>query len=112
MLQLEKKEDYMKKISKYVIMVLVIILIIIGIIFGYCKTHSKVTVYINDIDKIKIYKVSNGKTLENLDTPSMDGYAFMGWYYLDSDEEFNTDDIINKDIIIYAKWAKINIEES
>jgi hypothetical protein len=100
----------MKKYTKYIIIVLIIILIISGIIFGYQKTHSKVTVYINDDEKVKIYNVRNGKTLKNLEEPIMDGYAFMGWYYLDSNEEFEAGNIISNDIIIYAKWAKINIE--
>jgi uncharacterized repeat protein (TIGR02543 family) len=100
----------MKKWTKNLILVLVIILIIVGIVCFYEMSHSKVTVYINDIDKVKIYKVINGKKLDSLETPKMDGYAFMGWYYLTSDDEeqeFNTDDVINEDIVIYAKWAKI-----
>lgn len=101
----------MKKILKYFLIVVVLILIVAGSIFYFKKNYSEVTVYINDIDTVKIYNVRNGKTMKELDNPFMDGYAFIGWYYLDSDQKFDFSKEITEDITIVAKWAKINIEE-
>lgn len=100
----------MKKIGKYLLLILVIILIIIGIVYYFKNNYSKVTVYINETDKVKIYNVRNGKKLEELENPNMEGYAFAGWYYLDSKDEFDFSTKITEDITIVAKWAKVSIE--
>lgn len=101
----------MKKILKYLLIVVVLILIVIGGTFYFKNNYSQVTVYINEVDKVEIYNVRNGKTMKVLDIPYMDGYAFTGWYYLNSDEKVDFSKAITEDITIVAKWAKVNIEE-
>lgn len=99
----------MKIIIKYILIIAVLIFTTLGAFYYYKSNFSRVTVYISDIDKVKIYYVRNGKQLEKLENPSMDGYAFAGWYYLDSDDFFDFDKTITEDIKIVAKWVKINI---
>ncbi|MDE6656941.1 MAG: InlB B-repeat-containing protein, partial [Anaeroplasmataceae bacterium] len=73
--------------------------------------------------KVLIYKVSfdsqggssvasvslmEGSKLDKLQEPTKDGYIFKGWYV---DKEYtalwNIDDIIERDITLYAKWENI-----
>ena len=100
----------MKKFFKVLLTIVILILIIVIIVFYFKTNYSQVTVYINDIDKVKIYNVHNGKQLQKLDSPNMDGYAFAGWYYLDTEERFDFSTKITKDITIFAKWAKITVQ--
>lgn len=100
----------MKKIIKYALIILIVILAAVGIFYYYKNNYSQVTVYINDVDKVKIYNVHNNKTLKKLENPSMDGYAFIGWYYLDSEEKFDFSTKVTEDVTIVAKWAKVTIE--
>ena len=100
----------MKKFFKILLAFIILILIIVEIVIYFKTNYSQVTVYINDIDKVKIYNVHNGKQLKKLNNPSMDGYAFAGWYYLDTEKEFDFSTKITKDITIFAKWAKITVQ--
>lgn len=96
--------------KKWLIFLFVSAILLIGGFFYFQRNFSKVTVFINDIDKVKIYYVHNGKTLKKLKTPSMSGYAFSGWFFLDSEEEFDENTKVVEDIVLVAKWAKINFE--
>lgn len=98
----------MKKILKFLLIIVILLLVIAGGIFYFKKNYSQVTVYINDKDNVQFYNVRNGKKLENLESPLMDGYAFIGWFYLDNDKQFDFSKPITDDVAIIAKWAKIN----
>lgn len=87
-----------------------IVLIIVGIVFYFKNNYHQVTVYINEVDKVKIYQVRHGEKLEKLKNPSMEGYAFAGWYYFNTEDEFDENEKITKDITIMAKWAKVNFK--
>lgn len=100
----------MKKFRSYFIFLIVIVGIILGIVYDLKKNYHTVSVYISEKETFSTYKVRNKKTLKPLDNPSMEGYAFAGWYYLESDKEFSFEDPITEDITIIAKWAKITIQ--
>ena len=57
----------------------------------------------NKIDAITIEK---GTVLNNLPTPTKEGYTFINWFL--DDKEFNIENIINNNITLTSKWKKIN----
>ncbi|MDE6661287.1 MAG: InlB B-repeat-containing protein [Anaeroplasmataceae bacterium] len=76
-------------------------------------------------DKIPVYTITfdsqggtsvasisllKGSKLDELQEPTKEGYVFKGWY---ADKEYTTlwniDDIIERDITLYAKWDKIPV---
>ena len=60
----------------------------------------------NEIEKL-VDVIENSK-INSLEDPIKDGFSFAGWY---KDESYNEiwdfeTDIVNKDIVLYAKWIK------
>ncbi len=59
----------------------------------------------NSIEKI-IYK--DGEAIQEPEKPNKEGYIFVGWYEdEDYTKKFDFNNLINKDIVLYAKWEKI-----
>lgn len=53
--------------------------------------------------------VRDGTKLDNLPSIDRTGYTFLGWYITsDFTQEFNQNNVISEDMILYAKWA-INV---
>lgn len=62
----------------------------------------------NDIDDIYFYE---GEIPSKPDDPLKDNYEFSGWYTSINFEEktrYNFDDIVDKNITLYAKWSEIS----
>lgn len=62
----------------------------------------------------EVIEVETGKLLEKPVDPEVEGYTFKYWYVLINDEEKVWDfeqDVITKQIILYAKWEKVEEPE-
>lgn len=54
---------------------------------------------------IENLNVVDGQKIEQIPTPTKDGYKFIGWYY--NDQAFDFETIVTKNMILTAKWEKI-----
>ena len=75
------------------------------------QTNALVEFESNGGSNIKSIKPGVGKTFEAPANPIKSGYTFMGWYKdsgLNEEWDFNHD-TINNDIILYAKWEKVQL---
>ena len=62
----------------------------------------------------EVIEVETGKLLEKPVDPEVEGYTFKYWYVLINDEEKVWDfehDVVTKQIILYAKWEKVEKPE-
>ena len=55
----------------------------------------------------KTISVRPNNTVKKPADPIMEGYEFAGWYYEDTDKEYDFSTPIDKSITITAKWNKI-----
>ena len=69
---------------------------------------EKVTIKFNSDggSKVDSITIEKGTSLDDIPTPTKDGYTFINWYL--NDKEFKTDNKINNNITLTAKWKKIN----
>lgn len=61
-------------------------------------------------NKVASIKVIEGEKISKPDTPTKDGYKFLGWYL--NDTEFDFSQSITKDITLKAKWEKIKTDNN
>ena len=71
------------------------------------KTY-KITFDSNGGYEVDEISVENGK-INNLPTPTKEGYKFIGWFY--NDNELKEGDVISEDVTIVARWEANTIEE-
>lgn len=103
----------MKKYLKVILVIVALILVTLGIYLLHEHNYSKVTIYTTENNKLQIMDVKNGKTIntKNLKTPSYEGHVLIGWYDLDTLEDFDVDkDVITKDTVLVAKWATLDTD--
>ena len=70
------------------------------------KTYT-VTFNTSGGSKVVSQIVEEGKTATKPSDPTLDGYTFVGWYYKDTQYNFNTK--VNTDITLTAKWQKNDV---
>ncbi len=103
--------------KKTVIIVTSILVVILGVIVAiYCINSNKK----NQIDEEVYYSVKfmnddgsliynkrvlNGETVSKPTDPDRNGYTFLGWFYDNTEYDFNS--IINKNIELIAKWSSL-----
>lgn len=57
--------------------------------------------------------VEDGKTASVPQDVLREGYTFIGWFHIDSDNLWNFDtDIVTEDILLYAKWQPLTTEQT
>lgn len=59
---------------------------------------------------IEPLNVVDGEKIDKIPTPVNDGYKFLGWYY--NNQKFDLEQKITKDIILVAKWEKIETTQT
>ena len=72
---------------------------------------GQVTLKLNNGDPDEHLTVGLGGWILEPSTPFKDGYAFVGWFELEGDDNFvpyNFDDPINEDKTVYALWEEDN----
>ena len=71
-------------------------------------TIEKVTIKFNSEggSKVDSITIEKGTSLDDIPTPTKDGYTFINWYQ--NDKEFKVENAINNNITLTAKWKKIN----
>ena len=79
-----------------------------GAVLGVDALYS-VTFDFNDgVREPATVKATPGGILLETYAPQLAGYAFTGWYISGTDTLFNiTNEVISKDISLYAKWAEL-----
>ncbi len=53
-------------------------------------------------------KVEDGKTIEEPDNPTREGYLFLGWYINEDRYDFSSE--ITSDLVLEAKWQKLETQ--
>lgn len=72
----------------------------------------KVTFNSNGGNDVKEQLVQEGSKIVKPSDPVKEGYAFAGWYIDDKcTEEYNFDEPVSADIILYAKWNVVEEDE-
>ncbi len=95
---------------KYLYLILFILFIIFGI-FIFSRTQLCTVTYVVDGEITETEKVNKDSSFPSIDSPRKDGYVFVGWY--DENNTLYTDDIsIERDVIVYARWAIIDVDDS
>ena len=78
---------------------------------GLCKNREKVEEY-KEIDKFYTDKAASiptqtlklGEKATKPQTPTKEGYTFLGWYYNNKEYDFNSP--VTSNIILTAKWQQ------
>ena len=85
-----------------------IIFVIFVVFLSSCNKKTYVILNYNCKDS-KQFKceLKNKKINCKIETPTCDGYTFLGWYD-DQDNKIDLSTNINDGTIIYAKWKKIS----
>lgn len=76
------------------------------------KTYTVTFVTLSDSVIEPYLQVSNNSIINEPETPSKDGYTFIGWYLDDTYSEiwdFEVD-LVTSNITLYAKWEEVVIE--
>ncbi|MBP3635347.1 MAG: InlB B-repeat-containing protein [Bacilli bacterium] len=60
--------------------------------------------FIDDGKIIETKKVESGDKIGQISNPSKDGYTFIGWYEEDSENSFDFDKSIERDVTLYSKY--------
>lgn len=98
-------------------LIFLVVILICCVIFTSCKQGGKtelesVTIsFVTNFDQIVIEPVVlNGVNPAYMpDDPTMAGYNFLGWFYdKECTRRFHTDDGLDQDITLYAKWQRSN----
>lgn len=63
---------------------------------------------VNKSGSTKTVKVKKGATVKKPKTPSLKGYAFVGWY-TSSGKKYNFSSKVNKSVHLYAKWVSTKV---
>ncbi|MDY4053140.1 MAG: InlB B-repeat-containing protein [Bacilli bacterium] len=93
----------MKKISNLFLTTLLVFVFLA--LAGCANVTYKVTFETNGGSKIEDVIVEQGKTISAPETPTKEGYKFIGWFNdKELTEKFVFENPITKDTIIYAKW--------
>lgn len=98
-----------EKSSKGIVIAVVLVIAVVAILFLIkgCKKDEKYTIKFdtnggNEITEQVVQKDDKVKTPQ---TPTRDGYKFVGWYYEDKVFDFNTN--ISSNMVIEARWEKV-----
>lgn len=97
--------ERIKELRMTAIILLVGIFLLSGCFFS---SKHEVTFKTNGGTEVKNASVKSGNKLEIPDTPTKEGYVFEGWYL--NGKEYNFDDEVNEDIILVAKWRKVDVD--
>ena len=87
---------------KYKLMFLMFLCLVV---IGCGKTNKINTITFRNGNETYQVEVKNGKITDKISTPTKDGYKFVGWYV--DDKLYNFNDEITQDIVLTAKWEKI-----
>ena len=94
----------MKK-KRWLIILPIVLLFLLLII--YIKTDVYYVYYISDNEVYKSSTVRKRTNIKEIESPTKEGYVFVGWY--DEDNNLLTEKtIIDEDKIFYAKWGIIS----
>ena len=53
-----------------------------------------------------VYAIRQGESFEEeTPDPDIDGCSFLGWYYKDTDQEFDPDQPVTEDTELTARWG-------
>lgn len=79
------------------------------VVSNYVPTGSHpVTIILTNEQEPQVIYVKSGQTLNQLQTPTLTGFIFQGWYLdISFSVEFTPELIINEPITIYAKWTQL-----
>lgn len=94
----------MNKSNVFFIVSIVILLILF--ITVYFKFNVYKVTFVVDNEIYQTVEVRKDTKLDNIEVPTKDGYAFIGWYDEDNNV-FESDQKITKDVVYYARWATI-----
>lgn len=97
------------EMNKKLICILALIFATIILISCSSTTHNVSFIIGDGIDAI-IKEVKTGEQVARLDDPIKDNYQFLGWYTsLEFNQEFNFEQEINSDVIIYARFSHFEL---
>ena len=83
----------------------IIILLILFIVIYFKFNVYKVTFVVNN-EVYETLEVRKNTKLDNIEIPTKDGYAFIGWYD-ENNNVYESGQKITKDTVYYARWATI-----
>lgn len=81
--------------------------------YGYTESNQGYTVTFNSKGGSNVPAISDitkGSKIDNLPTPTYEGYIFKGWYTDEAcTQVFDSNSEVNEDITLYAKWIPLEI---
>lgn len=94
----------------YLYLILFILFLLFGI-FVFSRSQLCTITYVVDGEIVQTEKINKNSSFLSLDFPSKEGSVFVGWY--DENNTLYTEDIsIDHDVVVYARWAIIDIDDS
>lgn len=95
---------------KYLYLILFVLIIIFGI-FVFSRSQLCTITYVIDDAIVQTEKINRNSSFPLIDSPSKDGYVFVGWY--DENNTLYTEDVsIDHDVVVYARWGIIDVDDS
>ena len=98
------KESYQKICT----ILLTIIVIAVVILVMYLQRTYTVTFDTKGGTIYQAARVRPNATIVKPEDPKMEGYIFLGWYLENTNEEYDFNSKVVKDITITAKWQEVN----
>lgn len=105
-----EKENNKPKHKKIIIVILLVIAVLLVLFLLIMKDSKTYVVTFNNEGKKTTYVIKQNDVIKEPKIPLKKGYEFVGWY--SNGKLYNFSSKVNKNIILVAKFKKVNDENS